>query len=347
MRVCVFGATGQIGSYLVEKELAEGSTVFAMTRRTSTGPLRNLHNALQSPHAKNLHLVPCDVTDAWSVMRALQEINPWAVYNLAAQSFVKASFNEPLHTTGATYAGAVNILEAARSLRFRIYQASSSEMYGSAHTCAGGPTGRADREQPFDIAGLPECHPFQDEQTPFLPNSPYAVAKLAAHNMVRIYRSSYDIHASAGIMFNTESPRRGKEFVTRKITNYVARLQRKESLLPLELGNVSAYRDWTHATDTVEAIYRVIRQDEPGDFCIGSGESHSVEEFLRLAFATINKDWREHTVINATAHLRPCEVPYLRASNSKAQRVLKWQPTITIGALVNNMVANEDANAAV
>lgn len=345
LKVCVFGASGQIGSYLVEKELEAGSHVFAMVRRTSAGvgPGHNLAAALAGPHRERLSVVSCDVTDPWAVLRALRGVRPWAVYNLAAMSFVKTSFDEPQHTTAATYLGAVNILEAARELRFRVYQASSSEMYGSSVSYGLQDFGRMDDVAGAKLTGadLLELDAFQDEDTPFLPNSPYAVAKLAAHNMVRVYRASYGVHASAGIVFNTEGPRRGREFVTRKVTDHVAAILLGKNPPPLQMGNVTACRDWTHARDTADAIYRIVRHGEPDDFCIGSGRARSVEQLLEAAFALTGRDWRDHVRVDSPEHLRPCEVPYLRARADKARRALGWSPQVPFREMVYEMVAAE------
>lgn len=340
--VCIFGATGQIGSYLVEKELEGGASVCAMVRRTSTGSLCNLADALKGPYSSRLRIITCDVTDPWAVLKTLREIKPWAVYNLAAMSFVKTSFDEPQHTTAATYLGAVNILEAARELGFCVYQASSSEMYGSAVSYICTAFGRIDDVAPT-LCGfsLLQADAFQDEATPFVPNSPYAVAKLAAHNMVRIYRASYGCHASAGIVFNTESPRRGREFVTRKVTDYVAGLLAGKKMQKLSLGNLSAYRDWTHARDTAKAIYRIIRRVTPDDYCIGSGQTRSIQDLLETAFGYAQADWREHVVCDSPQHLRPCEVQYLRARPEKARKAFNWTAQISFQDLIHEMIECE------
>lgn len=339
----ILGATGQIGSYLVEQELANGVEVFAGYRRTSTESRERLRHLDDHPY---LHWVPCDVTDPWSVYSLLRDIRPHFIYNLAAMSFVRASFDEPNHTTLCTYGGCLNVLEAMRKIGgdIRLYQASSSEMYGSAWSKY------EDHHERMDITDRPpdphetttsERQAYQDEQTPFLPNSPYAIAKLAAHQAVRVYRKSYGLHASCGIVFNTESERRGLEFVTRKITNYVGLVANNKTTQKLQLGNLSAYRDWSHASDTARAMQLMVRQNEPDDYCIGTGASYSIEHFLHTAFALINRDWQEYVIANTNAHLRPCEVPFLRARPEKARLKLGWETTIQFEELVRRMVTHD------
>lgn len=352
MKAIVFGATGQVGSYLVEHLLREGYQVVAAVRRVSVPTTGRLSHVLDNP---KLTLAPCDVTDAWSVRKLLLDVRPGFVFNLAAQSFVRASFDEPLHTTNATYLGALNVLEGARALyhekaRCKVYQASSSEMYGSAWSRSKEGGARVDvtqrpptrEEMRGDAGGLP----FQDEETPFLPNSPYAVAKLASHHLCRLYRKSYGIFASSGIVFNTESERRGEEFVTRKVTRYVGRLKARHArglaTPKLQLGNLDARRDWSHAEDTARAMEAVLWHDSPDDFCIASGDTWQISSWVEAAFAAAGfQDWREFVAAGSPEHMRPCEVPYLRGRPSKARTVLGWESKVGFFDLVRRMVEHD------
>jgi GDPmannose 4,6-dehydratase len=278
----ITGVTGQDGSYLAEQLLADGWRVVGMARRTSQPSTGNLAKVLGKKH---FHLVEGDVTDAHSVRRLVRDAAPDELYNLAAMSFVGASFQEPAHTWNVTGLGAVNVLEAVRdeAPQCRVYQASSSEMFGSAFSvrdCDGG------RENYTEFAGS-YLDAFQDEETPFLPNSPYAIAKLAAHHAVRVYRDSYGLRAVAGILLNHESERRGIQFVTRKITRWVGRVvavrRRGERPPTLHLGNVEVMRDWGYAPDYMRAAQLMVRAGTPKDYVIATGKVWSVRQFLEKA----------------------------------------------------------------
>lgn len=353
----ITGVTGQVGSHLARHLLAEGHDVVGTVRRTSSPNLGRIQPLLENARFR---LAPCDVTDFGSVVRLLDKYSFDECYNLAAQSFVKASFDEPFHTTNATYLGCLNFLEAMRVLKAatpdfftRLYQASSSEMYGGSFsyetdTKFGDDVGHGNFRN-VSAEEINQYHwPYQDEQTPFCPNSPYAIAKLAAHHACRLYRESYGIFASCGIIFNTESESRGEEFVTRKITRYVGRLAwakaAQRTIPKLQLGNLQASRDWSHCEDACRAMTAIIRHDEPDDFCIGTGESHTVEHFLRTALSAANEGFNgplEEYVEFSPDHLRPCEVPYLRAGISKAREVLGWEPSIFLPELIRRMVVSD------
>lgn len=357
-KICLItGVTGQVGSHLAAHLLKEGCEVVGGVRRTSAPNLGRIRHLLGDP---NFRLVPLDVTDYSNVLRLLGAQHWDEVYCLAAQSYVKTSFDEPFHTTDATYVGCLNFLEALRTLRgqtitTRMYQASSSEMYGGSYTYCQDfkycwtetGTFRADGNALANVADpRRRPHYYQREDTPFQPNSPYAIAKVAAHHACRLYRESYQLHVSCGIIFNTESEVRGEEFVTRKITRHVGRLVqagREGKTLPkLQLGNLSAYRDWSHCEDTCRAMTAILRHDEPDDFCIGTGEAHSVDDFLRAALKAggLDGDLSEYVEVSP-ANFRPCEVPFLQASNSKAHGRLGWQPTIFFPELVRRMVESD------
>lgn len=308
----VTGANGQLGSYLVDLLIEKKYTVVGTTRRRAVGGLENLAH-VQSDH---FHLEQADITDSGSINRLVEKWQPDELYNLAAQSFVKASWSEPYHTGMVTALGALNCLEAVRQIKpnTKFYQASSSEMFGKV------------QEMP------------QKETTPFYPRSPYAVAKLAAHWYTRNYRESYGMFASTGILFNSEGPRRGLEFVTRKITDGVARI--KLGLTDkLTLGNLAAKRDWGHAKDSVEAMWRILQHSVADDFVIATGKVHSVADFCRAAFNYVGiMDW-ERYVISDPAHMRPAEVDILCGDSTKIRTTLGWEPRYFFSELVAEMVA--------
>ena len=322
-KAIIYGVTGQDGSYLSELLLSKEYTVYGITRRTS------VDNTIRINHLSNknnFNLVQGDVTDTSSIYRLLNEVQPDEVYNLAAQSNVGTSFNQPLLTWNVTGQGCLNILEVIRQMgnRPRFYQASSSEMFGDQYNLDN------NREK------------YQDERTKFAPQSPYAIAKLAAHSAVSLYRRSYDLFACGGILFNHESERRGERFVTRKISRYVADLywatQTGRSIPKLKLGNLAARRDWGHAEDYVEAMWMMLQQDEPMDFVIATGETYSVEDYLKEAFKCINiVEYMDHTEIDPNLK-RPSEVPYLRGMADKAKRRLDWKPRTGFKKLVSRMV---------
>jgi GDPmannose 4,6-dehydratase len=314
-RAFITGITGQDGSYLAELLLQKGYKVWGMIRRSSTARTERVEHLLD-----RLQLVSGDVTDLSSMARLLAEVQPEEVYNLAAQSFVPTSWQEPLFTAQATALGVTNCLEAIRLVnpRIRFYQASSSEMFGKAV------------ESP------------QTEKTPFYPRSPYAVAKLYGHWITVNYRESYGLHASSGILFNHESPRRGPEFVTRKVTLAAARiasgLQKK-----LTLGNLDARRDWGFAGDYVEAMWRMLQRDTPSDYVVASGQSYSVRDLVEIAFAHVGLDWRRHVEMDATL-VRPAEVDCLMGDATRARRELQWEPSVDFKTLVEMMVDGDLAS---
>jgi GDPmannose 4,6-dehydratase len=311
----ITGITGQDGSYLAELLSAKGYQVHGLKRRSSsfnTERVDHLYVDLHKSGAK-FFLHYADLSDASSLAWCLADIRPDEIYNLGAQSHVKVSFETPEYTSDVVGVGTIRLLEAIRrtGLRCRFYQASSSEMFGSTPAP-------------------------QNENSVFHPRSPYACAKAFAHHATVNYRESYGLHASCGILFNHESPRRGETFVTRKITRAVAHIHRglQEKVY---LGNLDALRDWGFAGDYVKAMWAMLQQDEPDDYVIGTGESHSVREFADAAFAHVGLDWREYVVIDPR-YLRPAEVDDLRADGSKARRVLGWEPEVTFHRLVALMV---------
>ncbi len=312
-RALITGITGQDGSYLAEHLLGLGYEVHGTIRTTTSdiGVSRVAHLVEGDEPRVAVHVT--DLGDSHSLMRLIDGLRPDEVYNLAAQSHVRASFDQPVHTGDVTGLGVVRLLEAVRQVdpAIRFYQASSSEMFGSAP-------------------------PPQDERTPFHPRSPYAVAKVFAYWATVNARESYGLHASNGILFNHESARRGREFVTRKITGAIPRLIKGE-ITRLKLGNLDARRDWGHARDYVEAMHLMLQQPEPVDLVIGTGESHSVRDFLDVAFAVADLDWRDFVEIDP-AFYRPAEVDHLQADASRARQLLGWTPRTTFRELVTEMV---------
>ena len=305
----ITGVTGQDGSYLAELLLEQGYTVVGMVRRTSTinfDRIRHIQNEIE--------IVQGDLLDQMSLISILQEYRPQEVYNLAAQSFVPTSFTQPVLTGEFTALGVTRILDAIRIVdpSVRFYQASSSEMFGRV------------REVP------------QSESTPFYPRSPYGVAKVYGHWITVNYRESYGIYACSGILFNHESPRRGLEFVTHKITNGVARIKLGLSN-ELRLGNLDSRRDWGFAPDYVRAMWLMLQQDEPDDYVVATGETHSVREFLEESFSHVELDWQEF-VVQDDSFYRPAEVDLLVGDASKAGQKLGWEPTASFGELVRLMV---------
>ena len=308
-KALITGVTGQDGSYLADFLLSQGYGVVGMVRRTST---INFHRVA---HIQNkIELVPGDLLDQVSMIHILEEHRPDEVYNLAAQSFVQTSWTQPVFTGEVTALGVTRMLDAIRTVdsRIRFYQASSSEMFGK-------------------VVEVP-----QKESTPFYPRSPYGVAKVYGHWITINYRESYDMHATSGILFNHESPRRGMEFVTRKITHHVAKIKLGLSN-ELRLGNLDARRDWGFAGDYVKAMWLMLQQDKPSDYVVATGETHSVEEFLNEAFGYVNLDWHDF-VIQDPRYMRPAEVDLLVGDPSKAGRDLGWEPAVTFAELVRMMV---------
>jgi GDPmannose 4,6-dehydratase len=308
----ITGITGQDGSYLAEFLLKQGYDVVGMVRRTSTV---NFHRIA---HIQDqLSLVPGDLGDQISIIRILEEYKPDEIYNLAAQSFVQTSWNQPVFTGDVTALGVTRVLDAIRIVdpKIRFYQASSSEMFGK-------------------VVEVP-----QKETTPFYPRSPYGVAKVYGHWITINYRESYDLHATSGILFNHESPRRGLEFVTRKITYHVAQI--KLGLTDeLRLGNLDARRDWGYAGDYVKAMWLMLQKDQPDDFVVATGETHSVEEFLVEAFGCVDLDWHDY-VVQDPRFMRPAEVDLLVGDPSKAGAKLGWEPTVSFSELVKMMVESD------
>ncbi|MHC5209937.1 MAG: GDP-mannose 4,6-dehydratase [Planctomycetota bacterium] len=306
----VTGVTGQDGSYLAEFLLEKGYDVVGMVRRTSADHYDRIDHLVKDGR---IRLVDADLLDPSSLMAALEQSGADEVYNLAAQSFVPTSFRQPVLTAEFTAVGVARLLEAVRQVRpdARYYQASSSEMFGK-------------------VAESP-----QNELTRFHPRSPYGVAKVYGHWITVNYREAYGMHASSGILFNHESPRRGLQFVTRKISHAVARIRHglQDKLL---LGNLDARRDWGYAGDYVEAMWLMLQQDEPDDYVIATGETHTVREFCEIAFSHVGLDYREH-VETDPAFLRPAEVDLLLGDGSKAERQLGWKPKIDFPALVRMM----------
>ncbi len=311
-KALITGVTGQDGSYLAELLLEKGYKVFGMVRRASIERYDRIE------HLRNkIEIVPGDLTDASSLDEAIRTIRPDEVYNLAAQSFVPTSWNQPILTGGVTGLGATMLLEAIRKNKkdARFYQASSSEMFGKV------------REVP------------QTEVTPFYPRSPYGVAKVYGHYITVNYRESYNIFACSGILFNHESPRRGLEFVTRKISHGVAMIVAGKAK-ELRLGNLDAKRDWGYAGDYVEAMHLMLTQDRPEDYVISTGRTHTVRDFVELAFGCAGLDPKKHVVIDPK-FLRPAEVDILVGDSTKAKKKLKWTPKKSFSELVRMMVEED------
>ena len=308
-KALITGITGQDGSYLAELLLEKGYEVHGLVRRSSS------FNTWRIDHVREqLVLHYGDLVDQNSLVRALEALEPDELYNLAAQSHVRVSFDMPEYTTDVTAIGVLRVLDAVRDLgcKTRIYQAGSSEMYGLV------------QETP------------QTERTPFHPRSPYAVSKVYGHWMAVNYRESYGMYVSNGILFNHESPRRGENFVTRKITLGAAAIKQGRSR-ELKLGNLEAKRDWGYAKDYVEAMWRILQQDQPGDYVVATGETHSVREFCEAAFSCVGLDWREFVKLDQK-YFRPAEVDLLLGDASKARRELGWEPRVTFRGLVSLMV---------
>ncbi len=313
-RALITGITGQDGSYLAEFLLEKGYSVFGLTRRTSTINYERIKHL-----EEDIQLIQGDLLDQSSLAAALSETQPDEVYNLAAQSFVATSWNQPVLTGEFTALGVTRMLEAIRSVKpdIKFYQASSSEMFGK-------------------VTETP-----QKETTRFYPRSPYGVAKVYGHYITVNYRESYDLFACSGILFNHESPRRGLEFVTRKISNAVARISLGKQK-KLELGSVDTKRDWGFAGDYVEAMWMMLEQHDPDDYVIATGENHSVLEFVELAFQAIGvSDWEKYVEANKKEFMRPAEVDYLIGDYSKARKRLGWEPKTSFPALVEMMVKSD------
>jgi len=310
MRALITGITGQAGSHLAELLLKKGYEVHGLVRRSSSAESATWRI---DPILSDLHLHEGDMCDGGSLTRVVHDIKPHEVYNLAAQSHVRVSYDEPEYTADAIAMGTLRLLEALRLFGYRskFYQASTSEMFGASP-------------------------PPQNEKTPFHPRSPYGVAKLAAHWHAINHRESYNMHICCGLMFNCEGPRRGEQFVTRKTTLAVARIKQGYQH-KLTLENIDAERDWGYAGDYVDAMWRMLQQNEPDDYVISSGETRSVRDFVAKAFAHVGLNWEEHVVFDSRLH-RPAEVHSLRGDSSKARRKLGWAPEVGFDELVAKMV---------
>lgn len=318
-KALITGITGQDGSYLAELLLSKGYEVHGMIRRTSTFNTRRIDHIYQDPHGDEekvnlyLHYGDLGLSSSGSLLDMVYSIKPDEIYNLGAQSHVRVSFEMPDYTADVTGSGTVRILDAIKrsGIKTRFYQASSSEMFGSAK-------------------------PPQNEKTPFEPRSPYAAAKLFSYWITRNYREGYNLFASNGILFNHESPRRGETFVTRKITRAIAAILKGRQKY-LYLGNLDARRDWGYAPDYVEAMWMILQHERPDDFVVGTGEAHTVREFLDEAFGYVGLDWPAYVRIDPR-YFRPTEVDYLLADASYAQKELNWHPRIHFCDLVRIMV---------
>jgi GDPmannose 4,6-dehydratase len=308
----ITGITGQDGSYLAEFLLGKGYQVVGMVRRSSTVNFERIE------HIQNqIELAPGDLLDQMSIVDTLREHKPQEVYNLAAQSFVPTSWRQPVFTGEATALGVTRVLEAIRIVdpEIRFYQASSSEMFGKV------------RETP------------QREETPFYPRSPYGVAKVYGHWITVNYRESYSLFACSGILFNHESPRRGLEFVTRKVTHGVAKIKLGMAE-KLHLGNLDSRRDWGYAADYVRAMWLMLQQDQADDYVVGTGETHAVRELCQVAFSHVGLDWEQHVVIDPKFY-RPAEVDLLVSDPSKARAKLGWEPETDFATLIQMMVDSD------
>jgi GDPmannose 4,6-dehydratase len=308
-RALITGVTGQDGSYLAEFLLSKGYEVVGIVRRTSHHSYERIEHLLD-----RITVVAADLLDQHSLTIVLQETRPDEVYNLAAQSYVPTSWSQPVLTGEFTALGVTRILEAIRLVHpsAKFYQASSSEMFGRVR------------------------HTPQSESTPFYPRSPYGVAKVYGHWITVNYRESYDLYAVSGILFNHESPRRGIEFVTRKVSDGVARIKLGLAR-DLRLGNLDARRDWGFAGDYVEAMWRMLQQPTPQDYVVGTGQTHSVRDLVEAAFGHVGLDWQQY-VVSDQKYIRPAEVDVLQADPSKARRELGWNPTVSFNELIRMMV---------
>ncbi len=319
----VTGVTGQDGSYLSEWLLSKGYTVIGLYRRSSSNNFHRLNNIIHNP---NFQLEEFDLTDPSDVSQSINRFQPEEFYNLAAQSHVATSFKQPSTTMEINATGVINILEAIRnySSATKFYQASTSEMFG--------------RNVSVNYA---TNETYQNENTELLPQSPYGVSKVAAHRMVQIYREGYGIFGCSGILFNHESPRRGENFVTRKITKYIGKLINNiNSEGSLKLGNINIHRDWGHAKDYVRAMWMMMQHDVPDDYVIATGETRTVLDFLKAAFNHVNLDYKEYVEIDPSLY-RPAEVEYLKGLPDKAKDVLGWEPEISFDELVVDMVESD------
>ncbi len=319
----ITGITGQDGSYLSELLLEKDYKVIGLYRRSSSYHFERISGIKDHP---NLTLLEFDLTDPSVINTIIKKYQPDEFYNLAAMSHVGSSFEQPSTTFDINTMGVLHILEAIRahSSATKFYQASTSEMFG----------------KNYDIDK--NNNKYQDENTPLIPQSPYAVSKVASHNLVRIYRDAYNIFSCSGILFNHESPRRGENFLTRKVTKYIGQLVNHKISDSLKLGNMAAYRDWGHAKDYVYAMYLMLQQDVPDDYVICTGETHTVLEFVTKSFQSLDLDYTKYVEIDQNLY-RPAEVDYLCGRSTKAQKVLNWKPLVTFDELVNEMINSDIA----
>jgi GDPmannose 4,6-dehydratase len=323
----ITGINGQDGSYLAEHLLDQNYTVVGLHRRSSTNTSYRIDHLLDN---KNLILEEFDLTDPSSCNYIVDKYKPNELYNLAAMSHVGTSFKQPSTTLQIDTVGVINLLEAIRNISplTRFYQASTSEMFGSNYSER---TNLRTKQTEY----------YQDENTPFLPQSPYAVAKLASHRLIQIYREAYNIYSCSGILFNHESPRRGENFVTRKITKFIGQLVNKSlHNKKLHLGNLEAKRDWGHARDYVQAMHLMMIADSPDDYVVATSQTYTVQQFLDKAFALINEDPKDYVYIDPDLY-RPCEVNYLKGDYSKAKIKLDWEPRVSFDQLVHEMVFSD------
>lgn len=322
----VTGITGQDGSYMADLLLEKQYKVIGLHRRSSINNFGRISHLFNN---NNFILEEFDLTDPSGTNQIIKNYQPTEFYNLGAQSHVGTSFKQPTTTFEIDAVGVINILEAIRhySPDTKLYQAGTSEMFGKNYSV--GSDGKK----------------YQDENTVMLPQSPYGVAKLASYHMVQIYRAAYNLYCCCGILFNHESPRRGENFVTRKITKYLGKVIRGENVSKLELGNLDAHRDWGHAKDYVKGMWMMLQQPQPRDYVLATGETHSVKEFLTAAFKLANIDYTKHVNINEDL-FRPAEVDYLCGRATKAETELLWKPIYSFDALVQDMVYSDSQSNA-
>jgi len=317
----ITGITGQDGSYLADLLLEQDYTVIGLHRRSSTNNFSRINHLANN---SRFSLEELDLTDPSNISFLIHKYQPEEFYNLAAQSHVATSFKQPSTTFEINTIGVINILESIRSLSSatKFYQASTSEMFG--------------RNYMVNEQGLK----YQDEKTELLPQSPYGVSKLASHRMVQLYREAYGLFATSGILFNHESPRRGENFVTRKITKYIGQLISNKTKESLKLGNLNAQRDWGHAKDYVRAMYLMLQQDRADDFVICTSQTWTVLDFVKASFEYVNLDYTKYVEIDSSLY-RPAEVDYLRGNNNKAKTALGWTPNVSFQELVKDMVDSD------
>lgn len=340
MKILITGITGQVGSYLAEILLSSGHDVYGVKRRSSTDTLQNLSSIISNP---SFTILEGDITDQCSITDIIRDGQYDRIYHMAAQSHVATSFKQPVYTTATILYSTMYILEAIKnySPQSRMFYAATSEMFGNNYSSKY--TGNNEENQYLDSNSLKDVEHYQNELTDFCPKSPYAIAKLAGLHLVRLYRESYGLYACCGIMFNMESPRRGEFFVTRKITKYVAKLQKNRTmgveLPPLPLGNLEARRDWGYAKDYALAISQFLTLDTPTDMVVSTGETYSIKEFLQEAFSIIGIDDYTKYIAIDPEYYRPSEVNFLRGDSTLLRKSLDWKPSVTFKELVNMMVS--------